>query len=662
MKRKSIKTAVIIPLLITLLLGFAALVVTARVLSANIADRLTAERTTGASLAVQARLGNLEEQTRVIALALANSYTVTNNLREWNAGEKTQSRNNLLNYLESVARNIGVDSFVVRDADGYIVLQLHARDIFGERDNSPDSNAALEGRATTSYSSTSAIPLSLNTTVPINDNGEIIGTMTPVFFLHSNEFLNEFSRIFSAEITLYGGSTSIATTLLDSEGNRVIGIQAGDEATETVLNGGQLYEGEMTSHGVTYHTFYFPLKNVAGNTIAMFSVGFSTEYRASAMLQLSFTLLSISAALLLIIALIVRGIVSSSLRKLPVITSAAEAIALGDIDIQGLDESHENTANEVTKLERAFSKMIESFKKQAYILARVAEGDYTSKVEIRSEKDTINLAIEIMLNETLNVLNQVATAGVQVADGSKEIAAGAQTLADGAAQQSATVEQLSASMSEMAKTTKENAVMADRAANLAVTIKANAEKGSNQMTEMIDAVKEINQASQNISKVIKIIDDIAFQTNILALNAAVEAARAGQHGKGFAVVAEEVRNLAAKSAEAAKDTDEMISSSIEKAELGSRIAGETAASLEEIVAGIVESSKIVGDIARYSNEQSTSIAEIDAGINQVANVIHQNSATAEESAAASQEMSSQSKVLEELIMQFQLRGGRQAKK
>jgi methyl-accepting chemotaxis protein len=198
--------------------------------------------------------------------------------------------------------------------------------------------------------------------------------------------------------------------------------------------------------------------------------------------------------------------------------------------------------------------------------------------------------------------------------------------------------------------------MAERAAKLANDIKNSAEKGNHQMNEMMEAVKDINAASQNISKVIKSIDDIAFQTNILALNAAVEAARAGQHGKGFAVVAEEVRNLAAKSAEAAKDTERLIADSIEKAELGSRIADETAASLAEIVNGIGESSRLVSDIAKSSEEQSVGISQINQGIDQVAGVTQQNSATAEESAAASQEMSGQSLMLEEMISRFKLKG------
>ncbi len=401
---------------------------------------------------------------------------------------------------------------------------------------------------------------------------------------------------------------------------------------------------------------------VAGQITANLDAGIELNKTAAldantANLQLANMMTIIEIAVLLIaviIALILAFYISSLIaRPISKMVEAIKAIAIGDMS-KNVDY---DAKDEVGVMAAALSDMIAGISKQVTVVEHIADGDLTVTAQVRSDKDTMGQALVKTLESLNSMFGEISTATSQVSNGSKQVADGSQQLAQGSTEQAAAVEQLSSSISEIAGKTKQNADMANNAASLSDAIKTNAQKGSGQMQQMMQAVKEISEASQSINKVIKVIDDIAFQTNILALNAAVEAARAGQHGKGFAVVAEEVRNLAAKSAVAAKDTGSLIANSMEKAELGAKIASETSASLSEIVSGINESSAIVGEIARSSEEQSMAISQINKGIDQVSQVVQQNSATAEESAAASEEMSSQSNVLESLVSQFKLKSG-----
>lgn len=367
---------------------------------------------------------------------------------------------------------------------------------------------------------------------------------------------------------------------------------------------------------------------------------------------MTITIISTITIATIISVLLAIVIINSIMKPVQSITKAAQTIATGDLDVN----INYSVNDEIGRLAASLQNLIDDTKKQVFVAEALADGDLTVKIETRGEKDAMNLALKRMVEKLNEMFGQIMSGTNQVSTGAKQIADGAQTLAQGATEQAATVQQLSAAISEVSGKTKDNSLMADKASSLADIIKNNAEKGSKQMNRMTQAVKDINEASQSISKVIKTIDDIAFQTNILALNAAVEAARAGQHGKGFAVVADEVRNLAAKSAEAAKDTGALIVNAMEKAELGERIADETAESLDEIVSGIGESGRIIKAISKASEEQSVSISEINKSIDQVAQVVQQNSATAQQSAAASEEMSSQSNLLQGFVSQFRIKG------
>ena len=275
-------------------------------------------------------------------------------------------------------------------------------------------------------------------------------------------------------------------------------------------------------------------------------------------------------------------------------------------------------------------------------------------VNFEDEIGELARALTVMSKNLRNILRNINNASEQVSVGSKEIANSAQVLAEGATEQASAVEELTTTVDMIAVQTQENAKNAEDVKEFMDVTKNGAMDGREQMAKMVEATEEIRKASLDISNIIKVIDDIAFQTNILALNAAVEAARAGSYGKGFAVVADEVRNLAVRSANAVKETTELIENSVRKTEVGSELAITTAKSLDKIVEDVTKIASLVNDIAKASGEQATGIQQVNIGIAQVSDVVQTTSATSQESAASSQELASQSESLREQISKFKL--------
>lgn len=285
---------------------------------------------------------------------------------------------------------------------------------------------------------------------------------------------------------------------------------------------------------------------------------------------------------------------------------------------------------------------------------KMAAGDLTTEMNVTSDDEIgkLAMAFNYMAKHIHELVFQIAQVSEQVASGARNISDSGNQLADGAATQAASVEQLSASIAEINNQLAMTAGNADEANRLTVDAKSMADKGNLQMNDMLVAIDDIGISSKSISNIIKVINEIAFQTNILALNAAVEAARAGQHGKGFAVVADEVRNLASRCAKAAQETTDIIEGSMANVDAGTRLARETANALKDIKDGVEKVAALVSDIAAASEKQSTALEMLNQGISQVSNVVQNNSATAEESAASSEELSSQAEMLKNTIRKF----------
>lgn len=342
-----------------------------------------------------------------------------------------------------------------------------------------------------------------------------------------------------------------------------------------------------------------------------------------------------------------------------------DLLAKGHLDLNltmsSYDEITESVVKRFNTIKEKLGLSVDSIKTYIIEISDVLTKMANSDLDVEITNDylgdfaSIKTALNLIIEAFNSVLTEINISADQVASGSNQLSDSSQGLSQGASEQASAIEQLTASITQVASQTKQNSEYADAANTLSNAVKENANKGNVHMKEMLSSMDEINTSSANISKIIKVIDEIAFQTNILALNAAVEAARAGEHGKGFAVVAEEVRNLAARSAQAAKETTDLIEGSISKVHSGTVIANETADALNEIIDGVTKAADLVAQIAASSKEQSVAIDEINRGVDQVSNVVQSNSATAEQSAASSEELSSQAQVLKEMVNKFNLK-------
>ncbi len=349
------------------------------------------------------------------------------------------------------------------------------------------------------------------------------------------------------------------------------------------------------------------------------------------------------------------AVISDLIQEIERLTQAATS---GDLKARGAVAKFEGEYRTIVAgLNQTLDAVIEPVNEASQVLQAMAEGNLTVQVHGNYQGDHGSLAEA--LNRTIRSFNQVlaeiGNAADQVAAGAKQISDSGQVLSQAATEQASTVQEITATMVEIAAQTRQSALNATQASGIAADSKEQGIQGDAQMQEMLAAMAGISEASVSISRIIKVIEEIAFQTNILALNAAVEAARAGQHGKGFAVVAEEVRSLAVRSANAAKETTALIEGSLKRVEAGTQIANRTAVSLKQIREGSSNTARLLEEIAVASNEQATGIAQVNQGINQVAEATQTNTATSEQSASASQELAGQAEILRGMVERFQLK-------
>lgn len=326
-------------------------------------------------------------------------------------------------------------------------------------------------------------------------------------------------------------------------------------------------------------------------------------------------------------------------------------VAQGRLKGQKVETDAEDEIGDTT---RAANSLVKTLQNLSAFVERVGNGDLRENMQSQHPEDEISAGINRMVDSLRELVGKALNASSQVNTGAGQVSSASQSLSQGAVEQASALEQVSSSVNELTSQVLKNASSADEANLVAIQARDSATRGNSQIEQTVEAMTEISRSSKDISKIIKVIDDIAFQTNLLALNAAVEAARAGKHGKGFAVVADEVRNLAGRSATAAKEVNELISSSGQKVENGLKEASQTADSFKEIVNGAVKVAELVGQISTASGEQASSLEQISQGVNQVSQATQEASASAEETASAAEELLGQATDLQQLMSRFRM--------
>lgn len=536
------------------------------------------------------------------------------------------------------------DFAAVYDADGSIVWQS---------DNYNLGDFRLSGVGASGYEGIvvdSRAGLTVQSVLPLSDGGAAVAGIN----MERDEWLDEIKEEITAEATLFMGTTCYATTLRDDSGERRKGADMPSYAVTEVIEGGREYIGNSVLNGENFYVYYRPFTDVNGKIAGAYLSCCSAEKADMLNLTMAVTAIIVAAVVIIISIIIISSLVVKSILR-----PLAEAKTLA------ADMNSGNLSAPVTELKLGndeigdFLKVLEETKQNlcSYVgditgvLEAMADGDFTAhaSVEYVGDFTRINksfLKIEESLKE---IIGSIGQSSGDVMMGSSQIAEGSKMLADGTTRQAAAIEELSATINEIANKVQHTADNAAEASNISKESTEKIKYQNGEVEHMLEAMDEIKQRSDEIQNIIKSIDDIAFQTNILALNAAVEAARAGEAGKGFAVVADEVRSLAAKSGEAAQQTGTLIGATIEAVDKGTEIANTTAEIMKAVTELSERTNTYVGDISTASEEQADAITQIKIGIEQISSVVQQNSATAQETAAACSVLNEQSASLEQQI-------------
>ena len=506
----------------------------------------------------------------------------------------------------------------------------------------------------------SAAGLTVQVVQPFIRDGVFNGGVVVGMTLSENQWLDKLKDGIKCDFTIFSGATRYATTITDASGNRVIGTDMADNVQSAVIGNGQSYTGTAKVVGQNYYVAYEPMKDIDGKTVGAYFAGLSSKESDELTASMILTTVII-AVVVMLISLISTAFILTKMVIKPIehADQLANDMSAGDLSgnaAKGVTFANDEIGDFMRKLQATEATLGSYIGDIKNVLSRMAEGDFTATPQVSYVGDFTDIKVSFgKINDSLKeIITGISEASINVSNGALQVSDGSQTLADGTQRQAASIEELSATIHDIADKVEDNARNAEKAGSISAESVEKIELQNGEIQNMLAAMDEIKSRSDEIRNVIKAIDDIAFQTNILSLNASVEAARAGEAGKGFAVVADEVRTLAIKAAESAKQTGDLINATVAAVEKGTVIAQGTADTMKEVIDLSNRTNDYIGGISEASKHQSEAIKNIEAGIEDISNVVQQNSATAEESAAACSELNNDSQMLQSQIAKFKV--------
>lgn len=478
-----------------------------------------------------------------------------------------------------------------------------------------------------------------------------------------NALLDELKERMRCEFTIFEGDTRAYSTVVQ-DGKRVVGTQLASDISEIVLQKGDTYVGESSLNGDSYLCSYVPTKGDDGKINGLIFAGISRE-ESQREIFIVVILSVLAGVVVIIISIMFLNVYMKKRVSYPLgeITKIAGRLERGDLGLANNEEVRIDISSndEVGTLAEMFEDTIRTLRSYigeiSDVLEAMAHGNMTKSAtqDYLGDFQSIKKSLDDIQSALNNTMGQISTSAEQVSSGAEQVSSSSQALAQGATEQASSIEEISATMAEISQNAKQTAEAAEKAGEFVNEAGSHLGVSIGFVEELNVAMKNISESSKKIGTIITTIEDIAFQINILSLNAAVEAARAGTAGKGFAVVADEVGNLASKSDKAAKATKELIESSITAVTEGGNIVNKVTKALDQTSQSAGQVTGQMTIVVDAVENQTAALSQVTDGIDQISSVVQTNSATSEQCAAASEELSSQASLLKNLMRSFKLR-------